>query len=125
MQSYKELLVYRKSYEQAIEMYKIVKSYPKEEQFGLISQIKRAVTSIPLNIAEGYGKYETGKELLRFLSMARGSSVEMEVLLNLGHDLGYIPEIEYREAIERQEEVGKMLTGLIKSITADRKYPTF
>ena len=116
MQTYKELLVYQKSYEQAIRMYELAKEIPREEQFGLVSQIKRAATSIPLNIAEGYGKAEGGKELVRFLSMARGSSVEMEVLLNLGHDLGYIPEIEYREAKERQEGIGKMLTGLISSI---------
>ena len=116
MQSYKELGVYQKSYAQALEMYRLSKEFPKEEQYGLTSQIKRAATSIPLNIAEGYGKAETGKELLRYLSMARGSSAEMEVLLNFSKDLGYISESEYGKAIERQEEVGKMLTGLIKSV---------
>ena len=116
MQSYRELSVYQKSYAQAVEMYRLTRNFPKEEQYGLISQMKRAATSIPLNIAEGYGKVETGKELLRFMSMARGSSAEMEVLLNLSKDLGYLSQIEYGEAIRRQEEVGRMLTGLIQSI---------
>ena len=116
MQSYRELDVYKKSYTQAIEIYRLTGNFPKDEQYGLISQMKRAATSIPLNIAEGYGKLETGKELLRFLSMARGSSAEMEVLLSFSKDLGYVSQIEYGEAIQKQEEVGRMLTGLIRSI---------
>ncbi len=116
MQSYKELLVYQKSYEQALWVYEMTKAFPQEERHALASQMRRAATSIPLNIAEGYGKVETGKELLRFLSMARGSSAEMQVLLDFSKDLGYLPEASYREAIVKQEEVGKMLTGLIKSI---------
>ena len=116
MQSYKELLVYKKSYEQAMRLYDIARGFPREEQFGLASQLKRAATSIPLNIAEGYGKVEGGKELVRFLSMARGSSAEMEVLLSFAKDFGYIPEERYCEAIKTQEEVGKMLTGLINRV---------
>ena len=116
VQSYKELLAYKKSYTQAIKMYELARSFPKEEQFGLASQVKRAATSVPLNIAEGYGKAETGKEVVRFLSMARGSSAEMEVLLCFAKDLGYISEEEYSEAMKLQEEIGRILTGLIKSI---------
>ena len=118
MKSYKDLLVYQRSYEQALLMYEFTKSFPREEQYGLASQIRRAAASIPLNIAEGYGKVEQGKELVRFLSMAKGSSAELEVLLSFSRDLGYISEDVYREAAATQEEVGKMLTGLIKSIQA-------
>ena len=117
MQSYKELNVYKKSYIQAREIYKLSQKFPLEERYGLTSQIKRAATSIPLNIAEGYGKVERGKEVVRFLSMARGSSAELEVLLNFSKDFGYILEEEYIEFLKRCEEIGKMLTGLIKSIT--------
>ena len=116
MQSYRELRVYQESYIQAMEIYRLTEKFPKTEQYGLTSQIRRAATSIPLNIAEGYGKLETGHEVLRFLSMARGSSAEMEVLLSFSKDLGYLSENEYSEFIARQEQVGKMLTGLIKSI---------
>ena len=118
MQSYKGLEVYKKSYGLAIKLYELTRCFPKEERIGLVSQIRRAATSIPLNIAEGYGKVEIGKELLRYLSMARGSSAELEVLLNFSKDLGYISQDEYSKLIAIQEEVGKMLTGLIKSIKA-------
>ena len=118
MQTYKELQVYRKSYAQAIRMYELTRSYPSSERHGMISQMRRAAIGIPLNIAEGYGKVERGKEFLRFLSMARGSSAELEVLLNFSRDLGYMTEEAYREAAIAQEEVGKMLTGLIQSIQA-------
>ena len=116
VQSYKDLEVYRQSYEQAKRLYALSAKYPKVEQYALASQVRRAAVSIPLNIAEGYGKVETGKELLRYLSMARGSSAELEVLLDFSKDFGYISEEEYTQAKEVQEQVGKMLTGLIRSI---------
>ena len=116
MQSYRELVVYRKSYEMAKEINRIAKEFPEDERYGLASQIKRASTSIPLNIAEGYGKAERGKEVLRYLSMARGSSAEMEVLLSFSTDFGYISEKEYKILIARQEEIGRMLTGLMRSL---------
>ena len=118
MQSYKDLAVFRKSYEQAKRIYELAGRFPSEERYGLTSQIKRAATSIPLNIAEGYGKVEGGKELVRFLSMAKGSSAELDVLLNMAWDFGYITEIDYGTAIKKCEEVGRMLTGLIKSTRA-------
>ena len=118
VKSYKEMNVYKKSYKQALHVYELTKAFPKEEAYGLTSQIRRASVGIPLCIAEGYGKHETGKELIRFLSMARGSSAEIEVLLDFAKDFGYIAEEEYREAAEQQEEVGRMLTGLIKSIAS-------
>ena len=116
MQSYRDLKVYGESYEAAKEMYLLAKELPEEEKFGLISQIKRAATSIPLNIAEGYGKWVSGKELVRFLVMARGSCCEMEVLLSFIKDFGYIEEGKYEAMRAQYEGIGKMLTGLIKSI---------
>ena len=117
MQSYKELIVYKKSYLQALKAYELTKIFPSEERYGMISQLRRAAMSIPLNIAEGYGKSEQGKEVVRFLSMARGSSAEMEVLLEFAKDLGYISRDEYCQTISLQEEIGKMLTSLIRSMT--------
>ena len=111
--SYKDLKVYKKSYDLCIEMYKQTKSFPKDEQFGLISQIKRASTSIPLNIAEGYGKKSSAQEFKRFLLMALGSCNEMEVLLNISKDLGFM-ELDAFEKLSREyEEVAKMLNVLI------------
>ena len=116
MRSYKELVVYRKSYDQAKEIYRLVKDFPREELYAMTSQIKRAATSIPLNIAEGYGKSEMGKEVLRYLSMARGSSAEMEVLLEFAKDFEWISQEAYKDLIGRQEEIGKMLTKLMQSL---------
>ncbi len=116
LDSYRELNVYKKAYEQAKRVYELTKKFPKEEAYGMTSQMRRASVGIPLCIAEGYGKQETGKETHRFLSMARGSSVEMDVLLDFSKDFGYISESEYQEAKAAQETIGKMLTGLMKSL---------
>lgn len=94
-------------------MYRIVKSFPDDEKYGLTSQIKRVSTSIPLNIAEGYGKKSSSVEFKRFLSMAKGSANEMVVLLNLSKDLGFINEQRHQEYVLKYDEIGKMLSGLI------------
>ncbi len=118
MSSYKDLSVYSKSYELSIELYRKVNiCMPQEEIYGLTSQVKRAATSIPLNIAEGYAKIGGRNETIRFLQMARGSCAEMTVLIDMLKDLEYIKETEHKEYADRYEEVGKMLTGLIHSIT--------
>ena len=118
MSNYRDLKVYRKSYEMALRMYQEVSvRMPAEERYGLTSQIKRAATSIPLNIAEGYAKQAGEKEVIRFLQMAKGSCAEMSVLVDMLKDLKYITEEEHREYMSEYDEVGKMLTGLIKTIT--------
>ena len=117
MSRYRELKVYTKSYALAKEMYsEVAVRLPKEEQYGLMSQIKRASTSIPVNIAEGYGKGMGEKETVRHLMMARGSESEMEVWLEFLRDFGYLKAEEYEDYNARYEEVGKMLSGLIQSI---------
>ena len=116
MGNYKGLNVYVKSYEVAKEMYLLAGSFPREEQFGLISQIKRAATSIPLNIAEGYGKSAGKPELLRFLKMAKGSVAEMEVLLDFAHDFGYMSGEVYSQKKRQYEEIGKMLSSLVAKL---------
>ena len=116
MGSYKELSVYEKSYQAARAIYLLANSFPKDEQFGLISQIKRAATSIPLNIAEGYGKGAGYAEVLRFLKMAKGSVAEMEVLLRFSKDFGYINEIVFEEQNTQYEEIGRMLSGLMRNL---------
>ena len=99
----------------ALQMYKIVKNFPPEERYGLTSQIKRAATSIPLNIAEGYGKEEGITEFKRFLRMSLGSESEMQVLIELSKDLEFIDTATYAYCIARYQEIGKMLHGMIRS----------
>ena len=114
IQSFRDLQVYERSYKAAIEMYRLTRTYPREELYGLISQIKRASTSIPLNIAEGYGKRESTVEFKRFLLMAIGSCDEMKVLLDLSKDLGFISKEIHQKAESEYDEIGKMLMVLRK-----------
>ena len=112
IQNFRDFEVYKRSLEAAIEMYQLTKEYPRDELYGLISQIKRASTSIPLNIAEGYGKRESAVEFKRYLHMAIGSCNEMRVLLELSVRLGFIcKEIQQKYEVE-YDEIGKMLTKL-------------
>ena len=115
IQSYEDIKAYKKSYKAAVDMYRTVMRYPKEELYGLTSQIKRAATSIPLNIAEGYGKRENVSEFKRFLLMAIGSCDEMKVLLSLSKDLSFIDEQEYEKYKKEYDEIGKMLMVLRKN----------
>ena len=114
--SYKELKIYEKSYKAAKGIYKrIASQFPEAEKYGLSSQIKRAAVSIPLNIAEGYGKGESKKEMLRYMYMARGSVNEVLVLLDFAKDFGYITKEMAEKAASSYEEIGRMLTGFIQS----------
>ena len=112
IQDFKDFEVYKRSYAAAVEMYRITRDFPKDELYGLTSQIKRASTSVPLNIAEGYGKREALAEFKRFLHMAMGSCNEMIVLLDLSKDLGMIDEDVHNKYVKVYEELGRMLTVL-------------
>ena len=86
-----------------------------DERFGIVSQINRAVISIPSNIAEGWGR-ELSKNYLQFLRISRGSLMETETLILIAKNLDYINEKDFYQINEKIEEVGKILQGLIKSI---------
>ena len=112
---YEGLKVYQKSYELALKMYKFAKGLPREEEYGLSSQLRCASISIPLNIAEGYGKQGSEAEYRRYLSMAKGSCNEVEVLLSFLKDLGYMERNQYEQWRGAYEEVERMLYGIMKS----------
>ena len=114
IQTYKDLEVYKRSYEMCILMYKYTRELPTEERYGLTSQIKRASMSIPLNIAEGYGKKSSVNEFKRFLLMALGSCNEMNVLLDLCKDLGYLSQEKHKSYENEYQSIGKMLNVLIQ-----------
>ncbi len=117
MGAFEDLEVYQKSYKAALAVYELTKVYPENEKYGMIDQMRRSAVSIPLNIAEGYGKKSSKAEFVRFLLMAIGSSNEISVLISLSKDIGYIEEKTYQKAKATYQEIGKMLTGLIKSQT--------
>jgi len=116
IQSYKDLIVYQKAYQLSLEVYRITKAFPKEELYGLASQMRRAVFSIPLNIAEGYRRGHR-KEYVQFLYMAHGSCAEIETLVSLSYDLGLLDGNTFGKLYPMQEEISKLLRGLIASLS--------
>lgn len=113
--TYKELIVWQKADELAIEVYKATRNFPKEEIYGLTSQIRRAALSIPTNIVEGYAR-KGDKELARFVNIAIGSMAETEYLLDFAKRLGYFKEKEYEKIEELRKEVGKLLWSFYKKV---------
>jgi four helix bundle protein len=114
---FKKQKVWEKSHQLTLAVYKASERFPKEELYGLISQIRLASSSIPANIAEGCGKHGDA-ELARFLKIARGSASELEYHLLLARDLGWLPVLEYERLLRELEEVQRMLTSFIKTIKA-------
>ena len=120
MESYKDLLGYQKGYKLSLEIYEATRNYPKEEMYGLISQMRRSAVSIPCNIAEGYRRGYR-KEYLQFLHIAYGSCSELETLLSLSHDLTLIDKVTFERLYQLQEEVSRLLRGLIASLSKPQK----
>lgn len=113
--NYKELIVWQKADELAIQIYKMSKHFPKDELYGLTSQIRRAALSIPTNIVEGYAR-KGDKELARFVNIAIGSLAETEYLLDFCNRLGYLDEKEYARIEYLRSEVGKLLWNFYKKL---------
>ena len=116
MPGFSDLKVYKKSYELALNIHKISIKLPKEIQYNLADQIRRASKSIPTNIAEGYGKKEFQKEFKRFLFISLGSKDEVLVHLNFLKDLNYISTEIFNDLESQYNELGRMLYGLVKSL---------
>lgn len=109
---YRKLKVWQKAMELTFEVYSLVRLLPKEEIYALSNQMRRAVVSIPSNIAEGHGR-SSDKEFVKFLSFSRGSLLELETQLEICHRLKYITEEQSYNAKTMATEVGKMLNALI------------
>ena len=115
MQDYRSLKVWKKAHQLVLNVYKTTGGFPREELFGLVSQIQRAAVSIPTNIDEGSGRGSKA-DFSRFLQISFGSASELEYEFKLSKDLGYKSENSFREIVLLVEEVKKMLGGLLKSI---------
>lgn len=116
MNSYKDLIVYQKAIELCVEIYKITGNFPRSEIYGLTSQIRRCIVSVPSNIAEGQ-KRGTKKEYIQFLRIAYGSGAELETQLLIGLRIGYIDQTEFNRLNNLLEEIMKMLNRLISVLT--------
>jgi four helix bundle protein len=115
LKDFKELKVWHKAYDLALAIYEASRSFPREEMYGLTSQLRRAAVSIGANIAEGCGRRSDG-ELVRFLQIARGSASEVEHHLLLARDLKFLQAAIYPDIEKRLQEVQRMLTSLVSSI---------
>jgi four helix bundle protein len=113
MQDFKNLDVWKKAHQLTMAVYKASVVFPQDELYGLTSQIRRAASSIPANIAEGCGR-KGNAELSRYLQIAFGSASELEYHLILSHDLELLSDSMYQDLNDQVDEVKKMLTGLIR-----------
>jgi four helix bundle protein len=113
--SYRELLVWQKGIQLTVLVYQLSKAFPREDLYGLTSQMRRAAVSIPSNIAEGAGRLNT-PEFRQFLGIARGSSFELQTHLTIAKELGFGDVAQIAEAENLCNEVGKMIFGAIAGL---------
>ena len=115
MQDFKKMQVWQKAHDLTLEIYKLTNTYPSHELYGLVSQIRRAASSVATNIAEGCGR-NTNSDFHRFLVIALGSASEVEYLFLLSKDLGYLSTEKYSILSEKIEEIKRMLTSLQRRV---------
>ncbi|OGN02104.1 MAG: four helix bundle protein [Candidatus Yanofskybacteria bacterium RIFCSPHIGHO2_01_FULL_43_42] len=111
---YRSLIVWEKAHELAIKTYQATKTFPKDELFGLVSQMRRCAVSVPANVVEGYSRRSV-KEKLNFYNIANGSLSELEYYIDLAFELKYVDEEIHNNLIVARADVGRLLNGFIKS----------
>ncbi len=115
IKSYRDLVVWQKAMDLVDAVYQVVKKFPKEEMFGLTSQLRRAMVSVPSNIAEGQGRTST-KEFLKHLSIAYGSLMEAETQIQIAARQKYLEQQVEESLLNQSAEVGRLINGLSKSL---------
>jgi four helix bundle protein len=110
--NYRNLIAWQKAKSLALRIYACTREFPKDETYGLTSQMRRAAVSVPSNIAEGKGRH-SHKDFIHFLYQARGSLLELETQLLIAHDLEYIEQPEFESLESETEELSRILNGLI------------
>ncbi|MFC2050813.1 four helix bundle protein [Chloroflexota bacterium] len=113
--SYKDLIVWQRSMDLVEIVYRLTRKLPTSERWGLVSQMRKAVVSVPSNIAEGYGRQATG-EYRHHLSIGRASLLELETQVLLSQRLGYLRQGEIDDILNNIQEISKMLTSLVSKI---------
>ena len=119
MKDFRRLKVWEKVHLLTLDIYKVTARFPREEMYGLTSQMRRCSASMGANIAEGCGK-QGNNELHRFLYIASGSASELDYHLLLARDLGYLPDVDHRRLGENLSEARRMLTALLHKVSSDR-----
>jgi four helix bundle protein len=119
LRDFRELKVWAKAHQLTLSVYRVTKIFPKEELYGLTSQMRRSCASIPANIAEGCGRRGEA-ELARFFQIAMGSASELEYHLLLAHDLNLLPANDYESLETNVTEIKRMLTSFIQKLRAEK-----
>lgn len=119
MKTFKELLVWQKSMLLVTEIYKVTKEYPKEELFGLSSQMRRSAVSIPSNIAEGFGR-DGLNDFIRFLNISISSLFELQTQIEISYNLNFIDKVVFEDLYTSTKEIERMLSSLIRSLKAKK-----
>jgi four helix bundle protein len=111
VKTFRDLLVWQKAMRLVTDVYRFTKAFPKEETYGITSQIRRCAVSIPSNIAEGHGRYSTN-DYVRFLDIATGSLFELQTQLEIAKNLEYLREVDFLSLHELTREIERMLSSL-------------
>lgn len=115
MKTFRDLLIWQKAMNLVTNTYQITEKFPKEELFGLTSQIRRSDISLPSNIAEGYGR-DSNKELLRFINIAIGSLFEFQTQIEIAKNINYLNENEFKNLYEETRELEAMIISFSKRL---------
>lgn len=115
IKSFKELKIWQKGMEIVKDIYKLTANFPKEEVYGLTSQMRRSAVSIPSNIAEGFKRFHS-KEYMQFLHIALGSAAELETQIIISKELGFINESELQSVSEKIDHSSKMISALLNKL---------
>ena len=119
VKSYRDLIAWQKAIDLVTEVYACTQTFPREETYGLVSQLRRAAVSVPSNIAEGHARQSTG-EFRQFLGHALGSLVEIETQILISQRLGFVGEEKSVDLLGRTAEIGRVLNGLLRSLWNNR-----
>lgn len=122
MRPFRELIVWEKAHQLTVELYHLTRAFPREELYGLTSQIRRSASSIGANIAEGCGR-RTASDFARFIQIALGSASELEYHLLLASDLGFMNREVTNHLEASVTDIKKMLTGLVRRLRGERTHP--
>ena len=122
IKSYRNLLVCQKAIDLAVDAYRATEQFPKSETYGLISQIRRSASSIPANIAEGYGR-DSRRDYAQFLFIPQGSLKELETHLIVSEKLSYLTRSQRDRLLSQTDELGRMLGSLIRKLKLSAQLP--
>jgi four helix bundle protein len=120
VKDFRDLTVWQRAHQLTLDVYKATNVFPKEERYGITSQLRRAASSVSANLAEGCGRSASGADFGRFVQIAMGSASELEYFLLLARDLGLLMPDDHARLAAGTVETKKMLTGLISKLKSDR-----